>query len=82
MKSFEERLGRLEEINDSINEGSVSLADAVSLFEEGISIAQSLEKELTKIERRVELLVNQPEGAEEQPNLELFPDLGPSEPSA
>jgi len=81
LKSFEERLGRLEAINDSINEGSVSLAEAVSLFEEGITIAQSLEKELTKIERRVELLVNQPESPEEQPNLELFPDLGPPEPS-
>ena len=75
MESFEERLKRLEEINDEINAGLLPLASAVSRFEEGIKLAQGLEKELAKIERKVEILVNQPESEDEKPNLELFPDL-------
>ena len=79
MKSFEEKLSRLEEIGDSINTGDMPLEEAVSRFEEGIRIAKGLEKELSKIERRVEILLNQPETEEESPNLELFADLDASE---
>lgn len=75
MKGFEERLARLEELNDKISEGNIPLDEAVGLFEEGIKLAKSLEKDLSKVERRVELLVNQPETPQEEPNLELFPDL-------
>jgi exodeoxyribonuclease VII small subunit len=75
MKSFESRLKRLEEINETINSGDIELEEAVTKFEEGIRLAQGLEKELSKIERRVEILLNQPESADEKPNLELFPDL-------
>ncbi len=74
-KSFEERLQRLEEINEKINEGEIPLEQAVAQFEEGIKLAKGLEKELSKIERKIEILVNEPETAEEEPNLELFPDL-------
>ncbi len=78
-KSFEERLQRLEEINEKINEGEIPLEQAVAQFEEGIKLAKGLEKELSKIERKIEILVNEPETAEEEPNLELFPDLGKGE---
>ena len=74
-KSFEERLQRLEEINEKINEGEIPLEQAVAQFEEGIRLAKGLEKELSKIERKIEILVNEPETAEEEPSLELFPDL-------
>ena len=75
MESFEERLKRLEEINGEINAGDLPLASAVNKFEEGIKLAQGLEKELAKIERKVEILVSQGESEEDRPNLELFPDL-------
>ena len=75
MKSFEERLGRLEELNSQIANGAIPLEQAVRLFEEGIKLARGLEKELSKVERRIELLVNKPEKIEEEPNLELFPEL-------
>lgn len=76
MKSFEERLSRLESLNDRMKEGDVPLDEAVRLFEEGIKLAKGLEKELSKIERRVEILVNEPEsGKQEEPNLELFSEL-------
>ena len=75
MKSFEERLSRLEELNEKISEGNIPLEEAVTLFEEGIKLAKGLEKDLAKVERRIEILVNEPEGTEERPNLELFPEL-------
>lgn len=77
MKSFEERLERLELLNEKIDEGNLPLEEAVALFEEGITLARGLEKELSKVERKVEILVedSQPGGEDEKPNLELFPDF-------
>ena len=76
MKSFEERLKRLEELNERIADGKIPLEEAVALFEEGIGLARGLEKDLSKVERKIEILVNQPQSPEEKPNLELFPELG------
>ncbi len=75
MDSFEDRLERLESINDQIRGGSIPLAEATSLFEEGIQLARSLEKELRAIERRVELVVQKTDDEDEKPAMELFPDL-------
>ncbi len=75
MKSFEERLQRLEELVAKIREGEVSLDEAVGAFEEGIKLAKSLEKDLSKVERRIEILVNEPDSPDEKPTLELFPEL-------
>lgn len=75
MKSFEERLERLEELVAQIRGGDVSLDEAVGAFEEGIKLAKSLEKDLSKVERRIEILVNEPDGEDEKPALELFPEL-------
>ena len=77
MKSFEERLVRLEELNEKIDEGNLQLEEAVALFEEGITLARGLEKELSKVERKIEILVddNHPGENLPQPNLELFPDV-------
>ena len=72
MKSFEERLTNLEELNEKMKEGDVALDDAVKIFEEGIKLAKGLEKDLAKIERKIEILVNKPETDNEEPNLELF----------
>jgi exodeoxyribonuclease VII small subunit len=75
MKSFEERLTRLEEICEEIQDGKIPLEKAVSLFEEGITLSKGLEKELTKIERKIEMLINKPDEKEMKPELELFPEL-------
>lgn len=72
MKSFEERLTNLEELNEKMRNGDVALDDAVKIFEEGIKLAKGLEKDLAKIERKIEILVNKPETDNEEPNLELF----------
>lgn len=74
-KSFEDRLNRLEEISRRMKEGGIPLEEAVSRFEEGIRLAARLEKDLSRIERRIEILVNSPESEAESPELELFTDL-------
>lgn len=73
-KTFEERLHRLEEISTRMREGSCTLEEAATFFEEGIRLAKSLEKDLSRIERKIEILVNTPNSPEESPELELFPD--------
>ena len=72
MKNFEERLANLEELNEKMRGGDVPLDDAVKIFEDGIKLAKGLEKDLAKIERKIEILVNKPETDEDEPNLELF----------
>lgn len=72
MKNFEERLTNLEELNEKMKEGSIALDEAVQIFEEGIKLAKGLEKDLSKIERKIEILVNKPETNDDEPNLELF----------
>jgi exodeoxyribonuclease VII small subunit len=84
MKSFEDRLNRLESLSEKLREGKIPLEEAVSIFEEGMKLAKDLEKELAKIERKVEILVNEPEkkggsGTDTEPILELFPEEADSE---
>ncbi len=83
MKDFETKLNRLEEINSRINSNEIDIEEAMTIFEEGIKIAGNLQKELDKMERKVEILVNQPQAKEnqagknkpEEPSLQLFPEL-------
>lgn len=79
MKSFEERLTKLEEICENIKQGNMPLEKTLALFEEGITLARGLEKELAKVERKIEILVNQPEKSGSEPVLELFPELNKEE---
>ncbi len=78
-KSFEDRLARLEELADKLREGKIPLEEAVSVFEEGVKLAKSLEKDLSRIERRVEILTREPEENEEEAPLSLFPELSDEE---
>ncbi len=84
MSDFEGRLGRLEEIAERLRDGSVQIDEAAELFEEGVRLSRTLDRELRRIERRVEILANQPvdgQSEDQEPALELFPDLeGPTEP--
>ncbi len=75
MKSFEENLKRLEELAEKLKNGEIPLEEAMAIFEEGITIARKLEKELSKYERKIQILINNPEQDKEQPKFELFPEL-------
>ncbi|MGL4985991.1 MAG: exodeoxyribonuclease VII small subunit [Treponemataceae bacterium] len=74
MKNFEQRLSRLEQLGDSIKNPELPLEDALKIFEEGIQLAKNLEKEIDKIEGKIQILMNQPETTkDDKPELELFP---------
>jgi exodeoxyribonuclease VII small subunit len=75
MNKFEDRLKRLEQIGEQIKQGELELESSIALFEEGIKLAKSLEKDLSKIERKIEILINEPEKEGQAPKMELFPDL-------
>jgi exodeoxyribonuclease VII small subunit len=79
-KSFEERLERLEKLAEKLRDGKIPLEEAVALFEEGMKLARSLEKDLTRVERKVEILTREPETEEQEPGLELFPELSEEDP--
>ena len=44
MKSFEERLRRLEELSEKIREPDLALEDAVAAFEEGVKLSKGLDR--------------------------------------
>lgn len=75
MKNFEDKLNRLEEIAESIRKTDVSLEDAVSYFEEGITLAKKLEKDLEKIENKVQILMNNPIPVENKPEISPYNEL-------
>jgi exodeoxyribonuclease VII small subunit len=72
-KTFEERLERLEMLGEEIRKPDIPLDTALQSFEEGIKLARALEKDLEKIESRIEILMND-SGAksDESPELGLF----------
>jgi exodeoxyribonuclease VII small subunit len=76
---FEQRLERLEKLAEKLREGNIPLEEAVAIFEEGMKLSKWLEKDLSKVERRVEILTNEPAGDLEEPGLELFPELDEDE---
>ena len=73
MKNFEERLERLELLGEQIRKTDIPLDEALKAFEEGIKLARTLEKDLEKIDSRIEILMNSAEApADDSPELELF----------
>ena len=75
MATFEERLQRLEQLGDELRQGNLPIDQAMARFEEGIKLTRTLERDLSKIERRIEILVNEPDKSDATPSLELFPGL-------
>ncbi len=77
MKNFEEKLERLEKISSDIKKSDVTLEEALKYFEEGITLARTMEKELDRIEGKIQILMNQPEvdskdTSRQTPELDLF----------
>jgi exodeoxyribonuclease VII small subunit len=73
MKGFEEKLEYLEKLASQIRDREVPLEKAMALFDEGVNLSKSLEKELEGFERKVEILINEPEeDAGEEAELKPF----------
>jgi exodeoxyribonuclease VII small subunit len=54
--SFDDGLDRLEALVQQLESGSLSLEEALTRFEEGVQLSQSLQKQLAEAQRRVEVL--------------------------
>jgi exodeoxyribonuclease VII small subunit len=78
-RAFEQRLERLEQLAEKLRDGKIPLEDAVAIFEEGMKLSKSLEKDLARVERRVEILTEEPAGEDADPGLALFPELDEEE---
>lgn len=76
MNTFEENLQKLEKLTSDIKRSDISLEDALKDFEEGIKLAAGMEKELDKIEGKIQILMNEPNpmAKENPPQLDLFGD--------
>ena len=61
-KTFEQSLTRLEKIVESLEQGEVSLEDAISLFEEGIELSKECMATLSKAELRIKKLTKEMSG--------------------
>lgn len=79
MANFEENLSRLESLTQDIKRSDISLEDALKDFEEGIKLAKTLEKEIDKIEGKIQILMNQPaKEADNHAELDLFSGINES----
>ncbi len=54
--SFEEQLGRLEEIVAGLESEATPLEDSLALFEEGVKISKDLSVRLEEVKRKIEVL--------------------------
>ena len=67
--SFEQRLRRLEEIVGELESEHLDLERALALFEEGVSCLRAATDELSKVEARVQRLVERTDGTFEVTDL-------------
>lgn len=76
MDNFEKKLETLENLSKQIKNNNLPLEEALNIFEQGIKLAKGMEKELSKIESKIQILMNQPSTeTKTKPELDLFSDL-------
>ncbi len=61
-REFEEALSRLEKIVGDLEDGDLSLEEALKLFEEGVQVSRYCARVLAEAERKVEILTRNEEG--------------------
>lgn len=61
-REFEGALTRLEKIVGDLEEGDLSLEEALKLFEEGVQVSRYCARVLKEAERKVEILTRDEEG--------------------
>ena len=77
MNNFEENLAKLEQLTNDIKKSDITLEEALKDFEEGIRLARGMEKEIDKIEGKIQQFMNNPAPQDAEPaELDLFTGLG------
>lgn len=64
---FEQQLGNLEALVESLESGDLSLEDSLKSFEQGIKVARECQTALKQAEQKVELLMRQGDELVSQP---------------
>ena len=64
---FESSLAELEARVKRLEQGDLSLEEALALFEEGVGLARTCHEQLEAAEQRVSQLVRGPQGIEDRP---------------
>lgn len=62
MADFEKSIKDLETIIEKLNGGELTLKESIELYEKGIKLAKSMEKQLDETEKKVSIIL---EGKEE-----------------
>lgn len=65
-KSFEESVGRLEEIVRMLENGTASLDESLKLYEEGIALVRTCNSQLDSAEKKIRILTQGPDGGVEE----------------
>ena len=73
-KSFEQGLGRLEELVDQLEEGELDLDRSLAVFEEGVKLSRELNRKLDEAEKKLELLLKDEDGSPLVRDFALEPD--------
>lgn len=60
--TFEKDLEQLEQIVEALEEGGLSLDEALKQFEQGIKLSRRCEKALTEAEKKIEILTKNADG--------------------
>lgn len=68
--SFEEQLAALEGLISGLESGGLSLEESMKRYEEGVRLAESLEKELQSATQRITVLRKNAAGQDEEVSLE------------
>ena len=58
-KTIEENMMRLYEINNLMNDTSIKLEESFKLYKEGIELVETCKKQLTDVEKEIEILEEQ-----------------------
>jgi len=61
--TFEDCLGRLEQIVNALESGTLPLEESLKVFEEGVALSRRCACYLDEAERRIELLTRDESGA-------------------
>lgn len=57
-ETFEQKIAKIEEISKQLQNPKTDLEKAVSLYEEGMNLAKEVDKQLSKLERRIEIVTS------------------------
>jgi exodeoxyribonuclease VII small subunit len=60
--SFEKAMARLDEIVERLESGEASLDETIRLFEEGKRLGQECRRQLTAVEKKIQVIVEQENG--------------------